>query len=324
MFTSNKADSLRALGEIRLIAAIKEWLGPVAPPCPYGMGDDCALVDLSKVQQQILTTDSVSYGHHFDDKVSALDAGAKLIKRNLSDIAAMGGEPGPALLNLLCSPDLATDWLREFIEGIRQTCAHYEVPLVGGDISPLPEGQFTAMLSQTGQMHGEPLLRGGAQPGDTIYVTGTLGGSIYHKHYSFSPRLKEGQWLAQSGHCSAMMDITDGLGKDLKALIPEGCAAYLDIEAIPLSPDAHRRAQESGCPPIEHAFCDGEDYELLFAVKQGIAPKNFEADWQRSFPELPITAIGEFQAQNGPAPYINIKTKEALPWTRAFEHLADE
>ena len=78
------------------------------------MGDDCAVLDRPKGLKQILTTDSLSYGQHFDSSISAHDAGAKLIKRNLSDIAAMGGRPGEALLNLLCGSDLRTDWLAAF------------------------------------------------------------------------------------------------------------------------------------------------------------------------------------------------------------------
>ena len=235
MFTATKNQSIQSLGEVTLIASIKEWLRDVSPPCPQGMGDDCAVVDTSQINRQLLTTDSISYGCHFDHTVSAHQAGAKLINRNLSDIAAMGGYPGPALLNLFCSPDLRIDWIKAFIEGIQETCRTYCISIVGGDISTLPTGQFTAALSLTGHLEGPPLLRDGAQAGDAIYVTGTLGGSIYRKHHSFEPRLAEGQWLARSNDCSAMMDITDGLAKDLKALIPRGCAALVDLASLPLA-----------------------------------------------------------------------------------------
>ncbi|MGZ0657200.1 thiamine-phosphate kinase [Coraliomargarita sp. W4R72] len=321
MFTDHPEETIHALGEVKLIAAIGEWLGDVSPKSPAGMGDDCAVIDTSQIDRQLLTTDSVSFGRHFDTTVSAQSAGAKLIKRNLSDIAAMGGHPGPALLNLLCAPNLRLDWLREFIQGIRQTCETYQVPIVGGDIGTLPEGQFTAALSQTGQMQGTPLLRSGAKVGDMIYVTGTLGGSIYHKHYSFEPRLTEGQWLAQSGVCSSMMDITDGIAKDLNSLIPEGCAAYINLAALPLSPDAHRRAKETGRPVMEHVFCDGEDYELLVTVKSETPPSDFEASWKQRFPETALTQIGRLEPRAGEALYLNATTKEALPWVKGFEHL---
>ena len=324
MFTDQPADSIYALGEVKLIHAIGEWLGDVSPPSPTGMGDDCALIDTSQVDRQLLTTDSVSYGRHFDDTVTARAAGEKLIKRNLSDIAAMGGYPGPALLNLLCAPNLRVDWLQEFILGIRQSCTRYQVPIVGGDIGTLPEGQFTASLSQTGYMRSQAILRSGAQAGDTLYVTGTLGGSIYHKHHSFEPRLAEGQRLAQSGQCTAMMDITDGIAKDLNALIPANCAAHIKLPALPLSPDAHRRASATGRSAIEHAFCDGEDYELLLCLRANCMTAEFETSWQQRFPETPLTRIGRLETLTGEARYLDADSKEALPWVKGFEHLTEQ
>ncbi len=321
MFTQNKEDSIRALGETGLIAQIRDWLGAVAPQSPVGMGDDCAVVDTPK-SKQLLTTDSVSYGQHFDDNVSARDAGAKLIKRNLSDIAAMGGQPGHALLTLLTGADLRIDWLRAFIEGIRQACEQYQVPLVGGDISSLPDGQFSSVLSLSGHLDYAPLLRSSAEAGDSIYITGSLGGSILHKHYSFEPRLAEGQWLAQSDVCSALMDVTDGLAKDLRELLPAHCAAHLNLDSIPVSEDAHRCAATSGRPVLEHAFCDGEDYELLFTVKKNADLEAFEKNWGARFPETALTRIGRMGKAMGETPYVDAKTKEALPWIKGFEHLS--
>jgi thiamine-monophosphate kinase len=323
MFTSVKEESILSLGEVELITSIKDWLREISPPCPQGIGDDCAIIDTSQINQQLLTTDSISYGCHFDHTVSAKQAGAKLINRNLSDIAAMGGHPGSALLNLLCGSNLRIDWLRDFIEGIRQTCKTYSISLIGGDISTLPAGQFTAALSLTGHLEGPPLLRRGALAGDAIYVTGTLGGSIYQKHYSFEPHLAQGQWLAQSKFCSAMMDISDGLAKDLKALILDGCAAHINLESLPVSPDAHRRASESGQTAQAHAFCDGEDYELLFTVKRTVDLSQFIRRWSEQFPTLPVSKIGELRKTDTKAHYINSKTKEPLPWLKAFEHFTE-
>ena len=100
----------------------------------------------------------------------------------------------------------------------------------------MPNGQFTAVLSLTGYSEKAPLLRKGAQAGDALYVTGTLGGSLLKKHYNFKPRLPEGQWLAQSMACSALMDITDGLAKDLRELIPDGCAEWSAWKFLPPLP----------------------------------------------------------------------------------------
>jgi thiamine-monophosphate kinase len=323
MFTGNVDENIRGLREVALIAQIRHWLGDVSPNSPQGMGDDCAVVDRPKGLKQILTTDSLSYGQHFDGSISAHDAGAKLIKRNLSDIAAMGGRPGEALLNLLCGNDLRTNWLEAFFEGIYHACQEYELPIVGGDISTLPNGQFTAVLSLTGYLENPPLLRKGAQAGDALYVTGTLGGSLFKKHHDFEPRLTEGQWLAQSQAVNALIDITDGLAKDLGELIPDECAAYLELDKIPLSDAAHQCAKASGRSAMEHAFCDGEDYELLLAVKKDSQLEVFERQWLQNFPSTPLSQIGQLRKSESKAPYIDSKTQEALPWIKGFEHLIE-
>jgi len=199
----------------------------------------------------------------------------------------------------------------------------YELPIVGGDISTLPNGQFTAVLSLTGYLENPPLLRKGAQDGDALYVTGTLGGSLLKKHHDFEPRLIEGQWLAQSQACSALMDITDGLAKDLGELIPDKCSAYLELGKIPLSDAAHQCAKASGRSAMEHAFCDGEDYELLLAIKKDTQLEVFERQWQQNFPSTPLSQIGQLRKSESKVPYIDSKTQEALPWIKGFEHLIE-
>ncbi|MFU8848107.1 MAG: thiamine-phosphate kinase [Opitutales bacterium] len=307
-------------GECRLIRDLKQWLEPITPEAPHGMGDDCAVFEPLAGCSQILTTDSVSYGQHFDASVGPEDAGAKLIKRNLSDIAAMGGRPGPALLNLLCGPDLSLAWLERFVAGIRNTCLQYGVSIVGGDVSELAPGQFTASLSLIGTTSAAPKLRSTAGKGDLIYVTGTLGGSILGKHYAFEPRLKEGRWLALRPECTAMMDLTDGLGKDLAALIPQDCAASIQIDQLPISEDAQKMATQSGKDPAQHAFSDGEDYELLFTLSAKTNAGAFESEWRQAFPNLPIQGIGRICASHGGAPYRDAVTGEPLEWKAGFEH----
>ncbi len=308
-------------GESALLRSIRDWLGPVAPPPPEGMGDDCAVLrPIPTGHQQLLTTDSLTYGQHFDAAARPEDAGAKLIKRNLSDIAAMGGQPGPALLNLLCGPDLSIIWLERFISGIRASCERYGVMIVGGDISALPAGQFTASLTLTGYAIGEPILRTGAAVGDFIYVTGTLGGSLRGKHLAFEPRLAAGQWLATQPTCTAMMDLTDGLGKDLAALLPQGSSAAIDLCRLPASPAAHQSAVAGKRSIQEHIFCDGEDYELLFTVTGTQPTEPFEKAWSEQFPALALSAIGRIIPAHPAGRYVDAKTEAALPWQSGFEH----
>lgn len=286
------------------------------------MGDDCAVVPTAVPpgSQQLLTTDSVTYGRHFDSTISAGCAGAKLIKRNLSDIAAMGGHPGPALLNLLCGPNVSIDWLKAFITGIRQSCEQYGVTIIGGDISEISAGNFTAALTLTGLTSTAPLLRSTAQPGDCIYVTGSLGGSIRAKHYQFEPRLREGRWLASQSACTAMMDLTDGLSKDLSALLPVECSAAINLDTLPISADAFLCEKEDGRPAAEHAFCDGEDYELLLTASAEADLQKFASDWSVQFPDLELTPIGRIIKKSPAGIYIDAASNQAIGWPSGFEH----
>lgn len=320
MIFSGKAEqTIAALGEEKLIGKIRNWLGPASPLSPFGIGDDCALLPPTKSGNALLTTDSLCLGRHFDENTPPEKAGAKLIKRNLSDIAAMGGAPGHAVLALLAGPNLSTAWLEAFFDGIRETCLAYNLPIVGGDISQIGGSQFSAVLTLTGQAD-KPLLRKTASTGNALFVTGTLGGSILCKHLDFTPRLSEGQWLAQRSDCTALMDLTDGLAKDLPALLPDNSSAALDIKSIPISPAAHTLAKTSGRSAMEHAFTDGEDYELLFAIDSKTSPDNFISQWKNQFPSLPVTYIGSVQSSDANARLINAETGKVLPWQSGYEH----
>ncbi len=315
----DRAETLAHCGESRLIEHLKAWLADVSPPSPEGIGDDCALVDLPAGQRQILTTDNVTWGQHIDERVSPTQAGAKLIKRNLSDIAAMGGIPGPALLTLLCGPNITLPWLEAFVCGIRETCLRYGVTIVGGDVSELAPGHFSAGLAQTGYVGAHYKLRSTASIGDHIYVTGQLGGSILGKHHAFEPRLREGRWLAGRAECTAMMDLTDGLGKDLNAVLPTGSTAALHPDRLPIDPAAVELAKTSGKAALEHAFSDGEDYELLFCCAGSCDRSVFEQDWRTAFPDLAVHQIGTIVADTG-ARYIDATSGSPITFQNGFQH----
>ena len=134
IFTPSRAESVIAHGELRLIARMREWLGDVSPVAPFGIGDDCAVLPATN-KASLVTTDPVIYGQHFDDSVSARAAGAKLLKRNLSDIAAMGGRPVAAVVSLALAPDTNLAWLREFYLGLAACARRYKVKIVGGDVT---------------------------------------------------------------------------------------------------------------------------------------------------------------------------------------------
>ncbi len=319
----NHRSNVSTHSELELIERIQQWLGAVNPPAPEGLGDDCAVHSPGSASRQIMTTDALTYGQHFDHSVPAREAGAKLVNRNLSDIAAMGGVPDRAVLNLLFGPDLALDWLEAFFAGLRAAAEAGGLKIVGGDLSRLEPGRFSSVLTVLGTADA-PLLRRTARPGDAIFVTGSLGGSLAGKHYRFAPRLSEGQWLARGGRCTSLIDVTDGLAKDLPGLLPENLSASIDLAAIPISDDARKAAADSGRSALEHAFRDGEDYELLFTVDAATDPADFAASWKTAFPGLRLSHIGRVIEGAEDGKLVDASGGVALPWTRGFEHFPGE
>jgi thiamine-monophosphate kinase len=304
IFSASGRGSVSSAGEEGLIRLIRRWLGKASPPPPAGIGDDCAVLPPAR-GRELVTVDPVVLGVHFDDRLAPALAGAKLFRRNLSDIAAMGGRPRAAVVALALDGRVSLRWLEGFFRGIAREGLRHRVPVVGGDVARLP-GSFVATMALTGEARGRILTRVGARPGDWIYVTGTLGRSLPSgHHHSFPPRLAEGAWLAGRREVRSMMDVSDGLAKDLGALAPEGAQPSLRAESLPRRDGA----------TVREALCDGEDYELLFSA----APKggsSLEAAWRRAFPRTRLTRIGEFVREGAlPAGALN------LGKFRGYEHL---
>jgi thiamine-monophosphate kinase len=316
-FTSIRADSVIAQGELKLITGIKRWLGSSSPSSPFGIGDDCAVIPPTK-NHQLVTTDPVIFGRHFDEKIPAQAVGAKLLKRNLSDIAAMGGKPVAAVISLALAPETSVAWLRGFYLGLARCARRYRVKIVGGDITEGPTGFVGAFLTLHGESAGKRVVtRTGAKINDRIYVTGTLGGSLLAHHHNFSPRLTEGNWLARRKEVCAMMDVSDGLAKDLDSITPAGLAPALNLSAIPISISARRMAQQTKATPLHHALCDGEDYELLIVVRSRTDQSGFERAWRKRFPKLKLSHLGHFVPQ-GRLPEKSLRLADY----HGYEHLS--
>lgn len=234
---------------------------------------------------QLITVDPVIYPRHFNDHVPPRAVGAKLLRRNLSDLAAMGGRPTAAVLALTLDARVSRRWLEAFYRGLAACARLYRVPIVGGDIAQA-DGMVGASLTLLGEATGpRTLTRTGARLGDAIYVTGVLGGSLRSgHHYSFTPRLKEGAWLARRPEVRAMMDLSDGLAKDIHALTPPRGVAALEPATLPRRSGANLRA----------ALTEGEDYELVFAVAAQADAAHFERAWRHAFPRTRLTRVGRF------------------------------
>lgn len=305
IFSPTGRGSVSAVGEQALIGLIRRWLGRASPPAPRGMGDDCALIRPAR-RAELLTVDPVVYGVHFDDRTAPADAGAKLLRRNLSDIAAMGGRPRAAVLALALDPRVSLAWLRGFFAGLAAESLRHAVPIVGGDVARLP-GAFVATLALTGEARGRAVTRAGARAGDWIYVTGALGGSLRSgHHHAFEPRLAEGAWLARRREVRSMMDLSDGLAKDIGALTPRGASAAILARALPRRPGAS----------VREALCDGEDYELALGVSSRARRGAFEGAFRRAFPRTRLTCIGRF-APRGELPEGALRLADY----RGYEHL---
>lgn len=273
--------TLRDIGEDalieRLIALVPRDENPAAGP-----GDDCAVVDpgADSPTLLLLKTDALVERVHFLPDAPARAVGWKAAARVLSDFAAMGGKPSHFLVTLALPPETAVFWAEELYRGIGDCLEKFGGVLAGGETSSVPTGSAAVIsIAATGSVLRDHLvLRSTAKPGDTLFVTGLLGGSIHGKHLDFTPRLDAADWLVGHFKPTAMMDLSDGLAKDLKRLtLASKCGCRIDENSLPLTP---------GCTPSQ-ALGDGEDFELLFAIKPGRVPELI-ANWP--FPDLPSPA----------------------------------
>jgi thiamine-monophosphate kinase len=250
-----KAASLADLGEeglLRLLTGRWKKSGSVL----VGVGDDCAVLR-GQGNYLLLKTDAVVEGVHFTSTAPPSLIGRKALARAVSDIAAMGGRPLAAVITLGLPHDESPRRLAAIYRGLERASREFQLDLVGGETTRAR--QLFLNVALLGECR-DPVLRSSAKAGDLIFVTGTLGGTQSRRHLTFTPRLSEGQWLAEKKMATAMMDLSDGLGADLPRLAR---ASGLGFELQPASIPRARGAS------LEAALNDGEDYELLFTV----APK---------------------------------------------------
>ena len=318
-FAREASAAISALGETALLGKIRQWLTGVTPPIPEGMGDDAAVLPGTTAPANLFTTDSLIYGRHFDASTPPQAVGAKLLKRSLSDIAAMAGRPHSAVLACLLPKQVSTAWLSACYAGLRDEALRYRVAIVGGDLAET-EADLAFSLSLLGRAE-RPVGRSGAQVGDRLYLTGELGGSLAGKDLDFEPRLAEGHWLGQQAGVRAMIDVTDGLSKELPLLLPPDCAAGLCRSALPVSAAARACASRSGRSPLDHALSDGEDYELLFTLSPEVDAQRFLHEWQTNF-STPLREIGQVlpRPASNVAQIVDLATGVALLAQPGFEH----
>lgn len=279
------------------LAELQKKIPAASSQVVIGPGDDCAAFVESSGELLLVALDQVVEGRHYlssgpgDDLTTKPElVGRKLLARNLSDIAAMGGSPSFCLVGLAVSPRHFNRklWLDRFFDGLLLAAAENQVQLIGGDLAEAMN-EDVGSLTIIGRVPADQVCRrAGAKNGDCLFATGEFGDSFQSGyHLRFIPRWREGRWLAENRFPRAMIDVSDGLLLDSSRLAhASGLSLRLKLDDIPLRTPGR---------PVDQAIVDGEDYELLFAVANDRADK-LKNEWP--FPETPLTEIGTFCPKN--------------------------
>lgn len=251
------------------------WLRENAPRAEHvelGIGDDMAVLS-SPGGKHLLASDMLLDGVHFDVSRHELERiGRKCVACCLSDCAAMAVRPLGVVVSVAFTRGFGLERAQRLFAGMFALAREFEISVIGGDTTvwdhPLVVDAAIVAATYEGV---EPVRRSGARPGDGIYVTGKLGGSVLGRHLDFVPRVREARLIAESyGRAlHAMMDLSDGLSLDLWRMCEaSGVGALLDEEAVcgVASPEARELSIRDGRSALEHVLSDGEDFELLLAA----------------------------------------------------------
>lgn len=267
------------------------WLRSNTPPqsaqIKIGIGDDAAMLAGSN-ETLVVTTDTIAEGTHFELDRQGLDlVGRKALAVNLSDIAAMGACPTSAVLTFLLPRSFELPQAQQLFAGMRELADEFEVAIIGGDTNswdgPLVVGA-TVLGKRPNDLGG--WLLNAAVEGDFVVVTGEFGGSIHGRHLSFIPRIEVAARLASNYIVHGATDVSDSLSLDLHAIgKSSGVGFDLDVDAIPVSSDV--QTNDPG-QRLQHALCDGEDFELILTMP----PDEFQRLQSNDLP-CQMTAIGK-------------------------------
>ncbi len=313
---------LKKLGEFGLIDRFHSHLKYRSPKLKLGIGDDCAVYSSKAGTYEIVSTDALIETVHFDLKLTTPRLlGRKALAVNISDIAAMGGVPRLAFIAIGIPNSLSLKFLDDFYKGINRICVEHKIELAGGDTVASPKHLFINITIIGEVAKNKLMTRSGARPGDSIFVTGTPGESalglkllaskrkkwkgserlkkqVIRSHLDPVPRLTESQLLAKSkARVTSMIDISDGLVQDLFHICEAAkVGAVLNEEWLPKSPALRRLTSVNNLNLIDFVLAGGEDYELLFTLKNEDARK---ISRQFEHAKTPVTRIGEITSQSG-------------------------
>jgi thiamine-monophosphate kinase len=297
-------------GEFELIA---RHFAPLAAGTDgaFGLLDDAAVIQPQDGRDLVYTSDTIASGVHYLPHDPADDVARKLLRVNLSDLAAMGARPEGYLLNTAFQPDVREDWIAAFARGLAGDQDSYGIQLWGGDTTRT-QGATVLSLTAVGSVpRGRCLRRSGARAGDSIFVSGTIGDAAFglkaalgeladaladpareqliDRYRRPRPRIGLGQGLLARDLATAGLDVSDGLVADLAHLCAaSGLGAEVTAAAVPLSMPVQQLVEGDGTA-LSTALTGGDDYELVFAVPPG--RQDAVAELARAI-DLPLTRIG--------------------------------
>jgi len=276
------------MGEFDLLAAVRERLPPPGARVRLGSGDDAAVTVPGGATAT--SVDALIDGVHFRRETATLtQIGRKALATALSDLAAMGAEPGEAYVVLGVPPDLDRDGCLRLLDGLLALAVETGTTVAGGDVTRAPALSLTTTVVGHAPEPTDLATRAGGRSGDALVVTGEIGGAaagllalespdraaglpaetseaLRGRQLDPTPRLGAGRALARCG-ARAMIDLSDGLGGDAERLVESGGVGIrVDAAALPLAPGVEEVAAAAGRNPVELAVCGGEDYELLAAL----------------------------------------------------------
>ena len=312
--TTAKRTELSEIGEFGLIERLKGFLLPKSSNVIKSIGDDAAVCRIPDHNVQLISTDLLMEGVHFDLSYTPLmHLGYKAVAVNVSDIVAMNGIPSHILVGLALSNRFSVEAIEEIYKGMKLACEKYAVDLVGGDTTSSRSGLG---LSVTVVGYNEPdsiVYRNGAQVNDLICVTGDLGGAymglqvlerekqVYLANPEMQPELIGKDYIVQRQlrpearmdvikslkalgiKPTSMIDVSDGLASEVLHICKEsGLGAYIYEDKLPIDPMTYETAREFDLDPLTVMLSGGEDYELLFTIAQ--------ADYEkiRNHPDISI------------------------------------
>lgn len=283
---------LSDIGEFPLIERISSLLRRHCGGVICGIGDDAAVLDMGGEKALLVTIDSLVEEIHFTLRThTPYQLGYKAMAVNLSDIAAMGGEPRYALVSISARPDMKVQLIEEIYEGMERMAREAGVSVVGGDTTGSQSHLFISVAVIGECPKGEVIYRSGAKVGDVLILTGSVGDSaaglkllsgskapslsqeeveyLKRRHLMPQPRLRAARRVASLKLANAMIDVSDGVSSEIWHICRSSrVGAEIYAERMPISEPARKFASDLGLSPLKLALDGGEDYELLLTASE--------------------------------------------------------